>query len=82
VEAANSAPYLHCFLNYRHETYTNFCISLGRYFINFNIGPPSLLSIVYRRLLKWPGREADCLSPSSADIKNVWLYTSNFHTSS
>jgi len=25
--------------------------------------------------LKWPGREADQLSVSSADVKNVWSYT-------
>jgi hypothetical protein len=26
--------------------------------------------------LKWPGREADCLLPSSAEVKNTWKYAS------
>jgi hypothetical protein len=25
--------------------------------------------------VKWPGREADHLPPSSAEVKNVWNYT-------
>jgi hypothetical protein len=26
--------------------------------------------------VKWPGREADHLLPSSAEVKNTWSYTS------
>jgi hypothetical protein len=26
--------------------------------------------------VKWPGREADRSSPSSAEVKNAWSYTS------
>jgi hypothetical protein len=39
--------------------------------------PPSLLLNGYRRLpgVKRPGREADQSSPSSAEVKNVWIYT-------
>jgi hypothetical protein len=32
--------------------------------------------------IKWPGREADHSSPSSAEVKNAWSYTSTPHTSS
>jgi hypothetical protein len=43
-------------------------------------GPPSLLSSAYQDLLplgvKRPGREAYNSSPSSAEVKNAWSYTS------
>jgi len=44
-------------------------------------GPPSLLSNGYQELflslgVKRPGREADHLFPSSAEVKNTWRYTS------
>jgi hypothetical protein len=43
-------------------------------------GPPILLPSRYRGLLllgvKRSGREADHLSPSSAEVKDVWSYTS------
>jgi hypothetical protein len=42
--------------------------------------PPSLLSTGHKGLLPWGvkrvGREADRSSPSSAEAKNVWSYTS------
>jgi hypothetical protein len=36
------------------------------------LGLPTLLSSG----IKWPGREADHLPPSGAEIKNAWSYTS------
>jgi hypothetical protein len=32
--------------------------------------------------LKRPGRETDHLPPSSAEVKNTWIYTTTPHTSS
>jgi len=32
--------------------------------------------------VKRPGREADHSPPSSAEVKNAWIYTSTTHTSS
>jgi hypothetical protein len=43
-------------------------------------GPSSLLSNGYRRLfppgVKRPGRQADRSPPTSAEVKNMWIYTS------
>jgi hypothetical protein len=43
-------------------------------------GPPSLLSYGYKGLFPWrwigPGSEADHSPPSSAEVKNAWIYTS------
>jgi hypothetical protein len=42
-------------------------------------GPPSLLSNGYRGLfpgVKRPGRKADHSSPTSAEVKKIWIYTS------
>jgi hypothetical protein len=44
-------------------------------------GPPSLLSNRYREV-KRPGPETDYWPPSSAEVKNVWSYTSIPNTSS
>lgn len=43
-------------------------------------GPPSLLLMGYQGLfpggLKWLGHEADHISPSSAEVRKGWRYTS------
>jgi hypothetical protein len=42
-------------------------------------GPPNLLSNGYRGALspgvKWPVREADHSTPTSAEVKKMWIYT-------
>jgi hypothetical protein len=37
---------------------------------------------LFPRGVKWPGHEADHLPPTSAELRNTWIYTSTPHTSS